>query len=219
MVAKSRRFSILNGLISKVASKMACMRVISECAGRVVILRVAIFTVVFSSTLTACGNFSTEWREEVLLDNGTIMLVERTAGGSKLGEIGGPGGWESEEMSVQIISDNIPNPPPIWRTRYVPMLMDYDEKQKEWFIVATFYTCQGWESLGKPKLPYVEYRARNGIWITVPLSPELIGRKANLEPSISSGGMPELVKLDDKTPDSRTGKKFLSVLAEWHTNC
>lgn len=182
--------------------------------------RVPLLTMALMTLIPACGNFALDWREEVRLGDDTIMLVRRTVGGSKLGEIGGPGGWKSEEMSLEIISDNVPSPPPVWRTRYVPMLMDYDEEKQEWFIVATFYTCEGWQSLGKPNLPYVEYRARRGKWVAVPLSTELIGREANLLTSISSGGEPELVTLDYKaTPDNRVDKSYRSILGEWHTNC
>lgn len=172
-------------------------------------------------SLTACGDVNLLWSEEVALSSGKVIVVKRGATGEKLGEIGGSGGWEQKEMSVQIKGEALGMfTPPIWRTAYVPMLLDYDAEKNEWLIVATFYTCQGWVDLGKPKLPYVEYRvAEKGEWRVVPLESELYGRKANMLTGVRSGGEPSLVTVPDKTKRGRgAGESFRKIVSHWRSN-
>jgi len=173
-------------------------------------------------TIAACGQVDLKWAEEVRLADGTVIVVKRGATGEKLGEIGGPGGWEQKEMSVEI--DNPPPNairPPVWRTAYVPMLLDYDAARREWRIVATFYTCQGWYNLGRPKLPYVEYRAgEGGQWAVVPLEIELIGRRPNLLTGVRSGGEPSLLTLEAKRQrDTGAADEYRRIVDVWRTNC
>ena len=171
--------------------------------------------------LTACGNVKLFWSEEVVLSSGKLIVVKRGATGEKLGEIGGSGGWEQKEMWVEIKGEPLGVfTPPTWRTAYVPMLLDYDAARNEWLIVATFYTCQGWTDLGKPKLPYVQYRvAEKGEWRAVPLESELYGRKANMLTGVRSGGEPSLVTVPDKTKRDRgAGESFRKIVSQWR-NC
>ena len=174
------------------------------------------------SVLGGCGKVDLQWSEEVQLSSEKTIVVKRTAKGEKLGEIGGTGGWQQKEMSVEINArDSIAFDPPVWRTAYVPVLLDYDASQKEWLIVATFYTCQGWYDLGRPALPYVEYRvADGGQWRVVPLDKELIGRKTNMLSGVSSGGEPPLLTLKEKkNRDLDAGKKYRNIIGYWQSNC
>lgn len=184
--------------------------------------RVLSLLVLCVALLNACGQVDLKWSEEVQLSSGKNIIVKRAAKGKKIGEIGGPGGWEQKEMSVEIdAKDSEIFNPPVWRTAYVPVLLDYDTSRKEWLIVATFYTCQGWYDLGRPKLPYVEYRVANdGQWRIVPLDAALIGRKANMLTGVSSGGEPPLVTRKDKAErDSEAAKKYQEVVGSWQSNC
>ena len=61
------------------------------------------FWVAVTALVSSCGDVSLEWREEVRLKDGSIILVHRTVEGTKLGEIGGPGGWESKAMTVEVL--------------------------------------------------------------------------------------------------------------------
>lgn len=169
---------------------------------------------------SACGAFGLKWKEQVQLLSGETIIVKRTAHGKSLGELGGPGGWEQSEMTLEIDDPAITEKPPEWRFPYVPMLFDYDAAKHEWFVVATFYTCKGWYDLGRPKLPYIEYRARQGKWEVVPLEPELIGRKANLLTGVHSGGEPSMVTLDYKRKQDRdAAREYKLIVEEWHTTC
>lgn len=162
-----------------------------------------------------------KWSEEVELSPGKVIVVKRTALGKKLGEIGGGGGWEQKEMSVDIGLVEGAFTPPIWRTAYVPILLDYDALTKEWRIVATFYTCKGWNDLGRPALPYVEYRvSENALWRTAPLDADLIGRKTNLLTGPRSGGEPPLLTLKDKkTRGTSAADKYRSIVGKYKSSC
>ena len=149
-----------------------------------------------------------------------VIVVKRTAKGKSLGEIGGPGGWEQSEMTLDIDDTDAAFKPPVWRFAYVPILLDYDDITKEWFVVATFYTCVGWYQLGRPDLPYIEYRARSGGWEGVPLAEGQVGKKTNLLADVSSGGESPLVTLEEKKKRRRdTAERFRSIISKWHTTC
>lgn len=171
--------------------------------------------------LTGCGQVDLKWSEEVQLDDGQIVIIKRTAKGEKQGELGGPGGWEQTEMSLELEKADQGMPFLIWRTAYVPILLDYQASEKIWSVVATFYYCQGWYDLGRPKLPYVEYQSKNGgPWTIVPLEERLIGRKTNLLAGPRSGGEPAFLSLQDKERRNQSAaNKFRRILATWRTTC
>jgi hypothetical protein len=177
-----------------------------------------LLTVVLTLFLTACGKIA--WKEQVQLDSGEVVLFDRTAKAKSMGEWGGPGGWSASEMTLDIDKSVANLQIPQWRFPFVPILIDRDPATKEWFVVATFYDCQSWYGLGRPKLPYVEYQIRNGNWQVVPLEEKLIGHAANLLTGISSGGEPDLVSLSDKKErEKESAKKYRQVLAVWKTTC
>ena len=174
--------------------------------------------------LTACdsGPKQLVWQEEVQLKSGEIIKVNRTAKSKSFGEWGGPGGWENEGMTLQIATPNKADNPPIWDAKFVPVVFDRDEKTKEWFIVATFYSCESWYALGRPKLPYTEYRLKNGAWQQVALSPSVIGLISNMVTDISSGGEPPLIQIAAKRERMATAgsaKEYTKIVSKWSTGC
>ena len=175
---------------------------------------------VLAGVLTACGRVDVTWREQVRLASGEIIVVARTAQGKRMGEIGGPGGWGATRMTLAIDQPKVAANPPAWSERWVPMLFDYDPDAKEWFLVATFYLCTDWYDLGRPKLPYVQYRARDGRWEQVPLDPKLFGRQANLLTGVNAGGEPAMVSVEAKERrDSGADKTYRQIVDLWPTSC
>ena len=182
-------------------------------------LRLLILLII-TGALPACGKVDVKWREEVRLASGEVIFVARRAEGKRLGEIGGSGGWEATRMTLEIDQPKRPANPPVWSDRWVPMLFDFDPDTKEWFLVATFYTCTDWYDLGRPKLPYVQYRTRNGRWEQVPLDTNLFGRPANLLTGVNAGGEPRLVSIEAKERrDGDADKTFLRIVDVWRTSC
>ena len=165
-------------------------------------------SVMLLGLLNRCDDVNIKWQEEVRMSEGKMLLVDRTAKGKLTGGygMGGTAGWKEEEMSLEV--RQLPAawaPPPVWRKKYAPILLDYHPQERTWRIVATHLACKGWERLGRPDLPYVEYQSRNGgPWEIIPLEEQLIGRKANLFPGMRSGVEPELVTLEE------TDKHYLS---------
>lgn len=173
------------------------------------------------ATFSACGNSQFEWTEEVQLVNGDRLTTRRTAIAKPFGQIGGPGGWENEGMTLEIIAPVATDNPSRWSARFVPLIFDRDVDTKEWFIVATFYSCTSWYDLGRPKLPYTEFRFRNGRWLQQPLSASLIGRAGNMLTDVRSGGEPNHT-LDSKRGrmnDPAISKRFKVVSETWTNNC
>lgn len=170
--------------------------------------------------LSACGKVDIAWTEDVALQDGTVLLVKRTAQGKKIGEIGGTGGWEVTQMTLEVMAPATPTRPPIWADRWVPMLLDRDAHTGEWFLIATFYTCTDWYDLGRPKLPYVAYETRNGHWEKVRLRSEWFGRKNNLLTGPSSGGEPKHLTVEEKARrEAHAGRKYRQILDSWNTSC
>ena len=175
----------------------------------------------FGASLTACGKSQLEWKEEVQLQSGEVIVVKRTAKTKAFGEIGGPGGWENKGMMVEVIQPQKPDNPPIWNFPFVPLIFDRDPQTQQWFMVATFYSCESWYALGKPNLPYTEYRLENKLWVQQPLSPQFIGRPANMLTSIRSSGEPDhtIASKTSADSDTRIAPEFRTVVGKWSTGC
>lgn len=121
-----------------------------------------------------------KWNEEVELQSGEVIVIKRTAKFSENWIAGGGGGSFNKGMTIEFKSPYKPDNPTIWSALYDPMVLDRDPDTNEWFIIATFTHCDGWYNLGRPKLPYTEYRFRNKKWVQLPLSEKWIRREANV---------------------------------------
>lgn len=171
--------------------------------------------------LMGCGPKKLAWTEEVKLQSGEILNTRRQALAQPFGQIGGPGGWENEGMTVEIISPRKPDYPDTWNAKFVPLVFDRDTDTKEWFMVATFYSCTSWYDLGRPKLPYTEFRFSNGQWVQQPLSAKLIGREGNMLTAIRSSGEPDHTVASKQAVmnGGASAREYRQVVATWETNC
>ena len=171
--------------------------------------------------LASCGRSGISWTEEVRLQSGEIIVVQRTAKTKAFGELGGSGGWENQGMTLEIVAPKKPDNPPIWNYPFVPLVFDQDPETKEWLVVATFYSCTSWYGLGRPKLPYTEYRLKHGAWVQQTLSATLVGRKGNMLTDIRSSGEPHhtLASKAERMADGRITKDYKEVVDQWSTSC
>jgi hypothetical protein len=162
-----------------------------------------------------------KWEEEVRLHSGEILLVTRTAQAKPFGEIGGPGGWANEGMTIKVSFPSNTDNPPTWAGKLVPVLFDRDPVTNEWLIVATVITCTDWYELGRPSLPYAEFRTKNNIWKKQDLSRDLIGREGNLLTSIHSTGETNhtIAEKDQIKTDPTISPEFKRILSNWKSNC
>ncbi len=161
------------------------MSTLSRMLGRA--SRRAISAMLVGLLLGSCGDSHMEWMEQVKLKSGEVIVVARTAKFSENWVAGGGGGSINKGMTLKIVQPPKPDNPVVWEARFVPIVLDRDSDTLEWFIVATFFHCDSWYELGRPKLPYTEYRFRNGRWIQQSLTQKLIGREANVLPADLSG--------------------------------
>lgn len=178
-----------------------------------------IIALVAALLMAGCDRASVKWSEEVRLADGQMIVVARTAQGKTYSELGGTGGWR-DPVDMSIAITKAPGGiklPPEWRDTYVPALLDYDDLDKSWSIVATFYYCETWHALGRPIPPYIEYRSVNGApWQRVPLEERLIGREANMLTGPSTGGEPSLVTVEEKEKAQRSATSmYQRILREW----
>jgi hypothetical protein len=173
-----------------------------------------------ASWLVLFENRWPSWQEEVLMHSGDILTVRRSASMKRFSDTpGGPAGWSYQEGSVEIVpSRDRPAPPSRWQSSYRPLIIDLDHQgdRSEWLIVATFASCWEWTELGRPRLPYVEFRYRDGQWAQQPLSAKLVGRAANLLAPI------ELKKVPDQTVEMKRWRiddpligKYGRVVSQW----
>ena len=185
-----------------------------EYAKQLLISALALFT-------SACQTGVLAWNEEAKLSDNSIILTTRTVAFKYFQPIGGGGGAEITNSSLKIASGaNAPHH--IWsHPPLIPLLLDKDANSNEWLIVATFLDCETWEKLGRPKLPYIEFRYRKNNWQQTPLSPSLIGKQTNLI-------MPDRKRASqDQTIESKseierkanTLPEFRQISSKWVNNC
>lgn len=171
--------------------------------------------------LSGCGPKKLAWTEEVKLQSGEVLKTRRTALARPYGQIGGTGGWENEGMTVEVVAPVNTGYPGPWSAKFVPLLLDRDPDTSEWFMVATFYSCTSWYDLGRPKLPYTEFRYRNGQWVQQALSEKLIGREGNMFTGMRYSGEPNHTLASKGLLDSnpKIAPKYLRIVTNWQTNC
>jgi hypothetical protein len=128
-----------------------------------------------------------QFREQVLLADGRTVEVDREFRGTPLGEIGGPGGWETVFNSFTVVDAGALEKPPAWEDTkgYLPVLLDFDLTSKEWTLLVSFDMCDAFRSLGKPNPPYAQFVAKDGHWVRIPYSGKFVGRETNLLSLIS----------------------------------
>jgi hypothetical protein len=101
------------------------------------------------------------------------------------------------------------------------LIFDRDPATKEWFMVATFFHCDSWYELGRPKLPYTEYRFKGGRWVQQELSPQWLGREANMFTGVGPKGVKDLTA-DEKAArlnDPTIAPEYRSVTDKWQHGC
>lgn len=170
------------------------------------------------------GDKQLKFREEVQLHSGEIIEIDRKITMRPFGEVGGPGGADAVDNSLAVVDSASRLSVPAWRSDagLVPMLLDQEPVTNEWFIVATFYSCEAWYRLGRPKLPYAEFRLRNGQWQQVELTRALIGRKANVLVRIRNStelARHTIATKAERNDDPRIEPSYTSIVGKWSTAC
>lgn len=119
------------------------------------------------------------WTEEVLLDDGTRINVERSVSFKTSNSWSGDAPSVVDKRVTLRFTGALAGLPP-WRVPLMPMVLYQDRQTQQWVIVARTNRCDVWEARGKPFPPYWEYRLTNGQWLEQSLSESSKGRSANM---------------------------------------
>ena len=136
-----------------------------------------------SLLITACSkHVSKKWQEEVALGDGRVIWINRTTSYMKHPKalIGERRGLTKLELTIDIPANPVAPAPPQWKFDAIPILLDYDQANKTWFIIAAPLYCDSWVKAGKPQFRNWQYEVENGQWVVKPLNKKLVGRDANL---------------------------------------
>jgi hypothetical protein len=173
--------------------------------------------------IAGCSPKVLSWTEEVQLESKELLVVRRTISFKEYQPwSGGGGGSDILDSTLEVVTPKRSDNPARWsHPPLIPMVLDQDADSHEWIVVATFYMCTAWYDLGRPELPYAEFRYRGGQWMQEPLSERLIGREGNLL-------VPNQADVDrDHTLASKRGvmgnptisPRHRRVISNWKTNC
>lgn len=141
----------------------------------------ASFLLLIITLISACAPKQYVWEEEVQLQSGEVITVRRTISFKEYQPAGGGGGSDILNSTLDVISPQHPSNPGTWsHPPFLPLVFDQDPDSHQWYIVATFYMCNTWYEMGRPKLPYAEFHYENGQWTQTPLSEKYIGKDGNM---------------------------------------
>jgi hypothetical protein len=124
------------------------------------------------ASLTACGAGKSSWKEEVLLHNGTKLIIERSqtyGGNHELGQT---------PIKEQIVSFTLPNSnkPITWKSEYTEDVgrSNFDLRaihvlKGTPYIVAEPNLCLSYNKWGRPNPPYVIFKYVGNSWQRIKL--------------------------------------------------
>ena len=156
--------------------------------------------IIFSCVLIACKKHPTSasWMEEVQLSNGTVITIRRTITG-KPNIQAGYADFKPQNDRIEVIDSKGLSKPPVWESKWFPMILDQDT-HGDWFIIVYPIYCFDWNS----SFPYRQYKVINDTWQLTNFDVSLNGKNANIEWQIDLSTMPIFLKLYDKTSKDRS---------------
>lgn len=118
------------------------------------------------------------WTEEVLLNDGRMIIVERRERMHAYREAG-----YSEvrvEKSTLVIAPPGEAALPALEVKERPIVLGFDEARQQWFVITNLGLCDVARSLGLGDRPYFEYRYSQGKWHQGHVGDDRVGLSANL---------------------------------------
>lgn len=136
---------------------------------------ITIILTILGSCLGACAQSgSTSWKEEVLLQNGTKLIVDRSQRFGGRHEIGQAAPIKEEDITFTIPGSSQPT---TWTSEYSEDVGRENLKPlalhvlgKEAYIVATPNLCLAYNKWGRPNPPYVVFRYDGNTWKRIALA-------------------------------------------------
>ena len=125
------------------------------------------------------GRNERHWTEDVLLEDGTSMQIERRVVFDETNALGG-GTFNAIEKKSTLAFKGELSSLPSWDFPWAALVLYKSSQTGDFVIVGTTSSCDVWWRNGKPNPMYWQYDLINGVWTNVPLSQESIGKKTNL---------------------------------------
>jgi hypothetical protein len=120
------------------------------------------------------------WTEDVLLEDGSTIVVKRSVTFSESNSWSGDA-YNATELSATIAFTGSQQNLPAWSIPLMPLVLYRDTTaQSQWVLVAATTTCEVWNARAEPRPPYWEFRLGQTGWQEVPLSAASVGRPTNL---------------------------------------
>jgi len=180
--------------------------------------------VALSASVAACefltGDAVREWSEDVELDDGDVVTIERRVEFTKSNSLSGDTYGTSVRKSTLAIKGE-DTALPVWNDVLLPLVLYRDQETDEWVLVASTTSCVTYTSRGRPKPTYWEFRLQSSGWVETALSPASLERRTNL-----------LYLYDDPVPRhltpagkasfqsrARTAARYLSIQTDNTFNC
>jgi hypothetical protein len=194
-----------------------------------------LFTAAAAFCLLACappkppGPIERAWTEDVLLDDGSTIVVKRTVSFKESNSWSGDA-YNAVEVDATLSFTGELGRLPVWRAPLMALLL-YRDATDEWVLVATTTSCDVWNDRGAPRLMYLpdkpqtiywEYRLRATGWQEVPLSRTSVGKGVNLLHRYQDDLGTTYVSVafrKQREPDSGPVKDFVAIQASPYVVC
>ena len=176
-----------------------------------------------SMCVSACelltGDAVREWSEEVELDHGDVVIVERRVEFTKSNSISGDTYGTSVRKSTLVVKGE-GAALPIWDDVLQPLVLYRDYEALEWVLVASTTNCLTYRRRGRPKPTYWEFRLQGSSWVETALSPGSLERQTNLF-FLYDDPVPNHLTLARKASFSlaRIDETYLSIRPDSTFNC
>lgn len=150
------------------------------------------------------GFGGTSWKEEVLLHDGSKIIVTRTVARGGRHEIGQMSAYKEQSLSFTLPSTG---QRVTWEDHYnedlgtanfLPMLIDIFSDTA--YLVASPMGCLSYNKWGRPNPPYVVFKYQNKVWVRIPLQDLPVEAK-----------VPNLIFSAPDIAVGKIGKNFISA--------
>jgi hypothetical protein len=167
------------------------------------------------------GVVERDWSEEVALDDGRIVAIDRYVKFSTSNSLAGDA-FSSKDLESELSFRGQLSSLTSWNFSFVPLVLYQDRPSGEWVIVASTSNCDTLRENGNPQLPYWEFRLKGNKWSRAELSPTSMGRKTNLffdyEPSLPVRKITPVIK-EYQISIHHYGTDYLSIDPKADSNC
>jgi hypothetical protein len=138
--------------------------------------------IAFLAITAGCEQFTghavRDWSEDVELDDGRTVLIERHVEFDSSNSLAGDAYSSRERQSRIMFRGDLSDLPP-WEIPLMPQVLYQDAATSEWVVVATTSNCDTWRARHEPQPKYWEFRLRGSTWVESSVSAGSFGRSIN----------------------------------------